>query len=95
MLIDIINGSKIQMHLYLILVPDDKDDQGDELARQADPEHHQVAALVPEIGPNLGAHRTAKTLDKVDRRQAECSLLGAGDLGDEGGYAHAEGDVAP
>ena len=57
--------------MHIIFIPDDKDDQGDELARQADAKHHQVAALVPQIGSNLGAHRPAQTLDKVDRSQAE------------------------
>ena len=78
----------------VIIEPDDKNDQSEELSGQADPKHHQVSALVPEVRPYLGAQGAAETLDKMDGCKSEGSLLGAGDLGDEGGDAHAEGDVA-
>ena len=76
------------------LQPDQEDQERHTFPHQTGPEHTEIAARLPEVGAYLGAQWASETLYKVDGGQAERSLLWRGDVRDEGGNPHAEGDVA-
>ena len=74
---------------------DEKNKKSETFPHQTGPKDTQIAARLPEVGAYLGAQWSPQALYKVDGGKPECPLLWGGNVGDEGGDAHAEGDVAP